>query len=92
MKICVFCSSSDAVDGAYHRAATELGALLAGGGHTLIYGGGAVGLMGAVARSAHAGGGKVIGVIPSFMNKPGVAYAKLPTSWWSRTACASASP
>ena len=76
MKICVFCSSSDAVDGAYHEAAADLGSRLGAGGHTLVYGGGAVGLMGTVARGTQAGGGRVIGVIPSFMNRPGVAYGK----------------
>ena len=40
MKICVFCSSSDAVDGAYRAAAAELGALIGAGGHTMVYGGG----------------------------------------------------
>jgi hypothetical protein len=74
MKVCVFCSSSDAVDGAYLAAAAEMGALIGGGGHTLVFGGGRVGLMGATARSVHESGGRVIGVIPTFMNRPGVPY------------------
>ena len=74
MKICVFCSSSDAVDGGYLAAATHMGTLIGGGGHTLVFGGGRVGLMGATARAAHQSGGTVIGVIPRFMDRPGVPY------------------
>ena len=72
MKICVFCSSSDAVDAVYRSAASEMGALIGRGGHTMVYGGGRVGLMGAVARSAKENGARVIGIIPEFMNRPGV--------------------
>jgi cytokinin riboside 5'-monophosphate phosphoribohydrolase len=72
MNICVFCSSSDAVDGVYGSAAAELGALIGRGGHTLVYGGGRVGLMGAAARAAKENGARVIGIIPEFMNRPGV--------------------
>jgi cytokinin riboside 5'-monophosphate phosphoribohydrolase len=74
MKICVFCSSSDAVDGVYLAAAAETGALIARAGHTLVFGGGRVGLMGAAARGVHQNGGRVIGIIPTFMNRPGVPY------------------
>jgi cytokinin riboside 5'-monophosphate phosphoribohydrolase len=74
MKVCVFCSSSDAVDRSYLAAAAEMGRLIGGGGHVLVYGGGDVGLMGATARAVHGAGGRVIGVIPTFMNKPGVPY------------------
>lgn len=55
-------------------AATALGALLAREQLTLVYGGGRVGLMGAVARAVHAHGGKVIGVIPHYLRKKEVAY------------------
>ena len=74
MKICVFCSSSDAVNGGYLAAAADLGALIGAGGHTLVFGGGRVGLMGATARAVHQSGGTVIGVIPRFMDRPGVPY------------------
>ena len=76
MRICVFCSSSDAVDGAYVEAAARLGGLIGSGGHTLVFGGGQVGLMGAVARAAKAAGASVIGVLPVFMNRPGIPYAE----------------
>lgn len=62
--ICVYAASSDAVDADYLAVAARLGALLAEAGKTLVYGGGNVGLMGACARAVHAGGGRVVGVIP----------------------------
>jgi uncharacterized protein (TIGR00730 family) len=62
--ICVYASSSEAIAPAYFSAAEELGRLMACAGHTLIYGGGKIGLMGAVARGVHAERGRVIGVIP----------------------------
>jgi uncharacterized protein (TIGR00730 family) len=67
MNICVFCSSSSAVDGRYVEAAKEMGALIARGGHRLVYGGGGFGLMGAMAEAAHENGGSVVGIIPRFM-------------------------
>ena len=72
--ICVYCSSSDAVDSVFFEAAAELGASMARRDLTLIYGGGAVGLMGALARAIHQNGGRVVGVIPDFMHARGLAY------------------
>jgi uncharacterized protein (TIGR00730 family) len=65
--VCVYCGSSDAADPAWLEAATTLGAALAAEGLRLVYGGGGVGLMGACARAAHAAGGRVLGVMPSFL-------------------------
>lgn len=62
--LCVYCSSSDAVDEGYFALARDLGGRLAARGTTLVYGGGRVGLMGAVADACLAGGGRAIGVIP----------------------------
>jgi uncharacterized protein (TIGR00730 family) len=62
--VCVFCSSSNAVDAAYHAAAAETGSLLARAGFSLIYGGTRIGLMGAVARAARDGGAPVTGIVP----------------------------
>lgn len=73
-RIAVYCSSSDAIDRGYFDHAAELGRLLGGRGGTLVYGGGCVGLMGAVARATHAAGGKVIGVIPEAMRTVEVCY------------------
>ena len=67
MRICVYCASSQLCASAYHAAAVRLGELLAENGHTIVYGGGAVGLMGSLANGALARNGKVIGIIPRFM-------------------------
>jgi uncharacterized protein (TIGR00730 family) len=62
--VCVFCGSSAGNDPRFAQTASEFGALLAKEGITLVYGGGHVGLMGILADSVLANGGKVIGVIP----------------------------
>jgi len=62
--LCVFCGANFGRRPAYRLAAEQLGGLLAQRGITLVYGGGQVGLMGALADAALAGGGKVVGVIP----------------------------
>jgi uncharacterized protein (TIGR00730 family) len=72
--ICVFSSSSDAVAPEYFEAAREVGALIARKQMTLVYGGGKIGLMGAVASAAHRHGGKVVGVLPRYLRKQEVAY------------------
>ena len=66
--ICVYCGSSRGENPAYFHAATELGRLMAESGIRLVYGGGSVGLMGAVARAVLANGGEVTGVIPEFLS------------------------
>jgi uncharacterized protein (TIGR00730 family) len=76
MNICVYCSSSDYISPSYFETARALGRLMADRDHTLIYGGGNVGLMGALARSLHLHGGKVVGVIPAALRAiEGIAYA-----------------
>ncbi|MXN64313.1 TIGR00730 family Rossman fold protein [Stappia sp. GBMRC 2046] len=67
--VCVYCGSGSGVDPAYEAAAIELGRQIAGAGLKLIYGGGSVGLMGAVARSTLENGGSVTGVIPRFLKQ-----------------------
>lgn len=74
MNICVYCASSDTVADVYMAAAHDLGSAMAQCGWTLIYGGGSVGLMGAVARAVHAGGGTVIGIIPQALLDREVGY------------------
>lgn len=67
--VCVFCGASIGANPAYREAAVALGQAIARRGLTLVYGGGAVGLMGTVADAALAAGGEVIGIIPqSLMN------------------------
>mgnify|MGYP000322795352 CR=1 FL=1 len=63
-RVCVFCGSADGVRSVYRAAAIELGRAIAERGWTLVYGGGKVGLMGAVADAALQAGGQVIGIIP----------------------------
>lgn len=63
-RICVYCGSSSGDDPAHREAAHALGGFLAQSGIGLVYGGGHVGLMGALADGALASNGEVIGVIP----------------------------
>jgi uncharacterized protein (TIGR00730 family) len=63
--LCVFCGSQHGADRRFRAAAARLGELAAGAGLKLIYGGGRVGLMGAVADAAMATGGEVLGLIPA---------------------------
>ena len=72
--ICVFCGSSTRVASTYLQLARDLGTHLAQAGHTLVWGGGSVGLMGALATSVQQQGGRVVGVIPAFMADTEVAY------------------
>jgi uncharacterized protein (TIGR00730 family) len=67
LAICVYCGSGDGRDPRYRAAAETLGRLIAEGGHSLVYGGGNVGLMGAVSRAVKAHGGRVSGIIPHFL-------------------------
>lgn len=72
MKICVFAASSDKLKEVFYEEAFEFGKKMAQRGHTLIYGGGATGLMGACAKGVKAGGGRVIGISPGFFDLPGI--------------------
>ncbi len=65
MRLCVFCGASPGRDPAYAALARAVGRGLAERGIGLVYGGGRIGLMGAVADAALDAGGEVIGVIPS---------------------------
>ena len=76
-KVCVFCGSSRGNNPAYLAAAQQVGELLARRGLTLVYGGGNVGLMGAVADAALDAGGAVIGVIPESLVRWEVAHREL---------------
>jgi uncharacterized protein (TIGR00730 family) len=63
----VYCASSRSAHPEYRDAARRLGATLAGHGFSVIYGGGAVGSMGALADGALSAGGRVVGILPRFM-------------------------
>lgn len=67
MNVCVFCGSSSGFNPVYAFAAKELGHLIAQNKHTLIYGGGNVGLMGIVADEVLGKNGSVTGIIPKFL-------------------------
>ena len=75
--VAVFCGSRAGHDPAALHAATALGTGLAAQGIRLIYGGGRVGLMGAVADAALAAGGLVTGIIPEFLTRMEVAHTGL---------------
>lgn len=62
--VTVFCASSSVVEAKYFEAAREAGEKIAKRGWAIIYGGGNIGLMGALSRAAREHGGKVVGVIP----------------------------
>lgn len=74
MRICIFGASSRELAQGYYTAAEKLGRRIAEGGHTLVFGGGDGGLMGACARGVTARGGEIVGVAPRFFDEPGVLY------------------
>jgi uncharacterized protein (TIGR00730 family) len=65
--VCVYCGSGPGTDPAFIEAARQFGAELAKNGIRLIYGGGKVGIMGAVSEAVLQHGGKVTGIIPEFL-------------------------
>ncbi len=65
--ICIYCGSAQGVGPVYEAAARQLGQAMATAGIGLVYGGGASGLMGVIARSVLADGGRVTGIIPNFL-------------------------
>ncbi len=75
--LCVFCGSSSGSDPRHVETARSLGGSLAAEGHTLVYGGGHVGLMGAVADAALVAGGQVIGVMTEHLVAAEVAHLGL---------------
>ncbi|MBN9580897.1 MAG: TIGR00730 family Rossman fold protein [Afipia sp.] len=67
--VCVYCGSGPGTNPEFVKAATAFGKTLAENGVGLVYGGGSIGLMGAVATGALDHGGKVTGIIPTFLTK-----------------------
>ncbi|MBD1912078.1 MULTISPECIES: TIGR00730 family Rossman fold protein [unclassified Leptolyngbya] len=76
-RICVYCGSNFGDRPAYLQAAKELGIALADRDMTLVYGGGRVGLMGAIADATLAAGGQVIGIIPQALFDKELAHTGL---------------
>lgn len=72
MRICVYGAASPTIDPMYMKKVEELGKEMAARGHSLVFGGGGNGLMGAAARGVRAGGGYIMGVIPKFFDEENV--------------------
>jgi uncharacterized protein (TIGR00730 family) len=75
--VCVFCGSNFGTRRAYREAAVRVGSLLAARGITLVYGGGNVGMMGALADACLAGKGKVVGIIPKSLAAKEIGHPNL---------------
>jgi len=76
-RVAVYCGSSLGSDPIYVAEARALGAEIARAGLGLVYGGTSIGLMGAVADAALAGGAEVIGVLPAFLGEREIAHTGL---------------
>lgn len=72
MRICVFGAASSTIDPAFIQKVEQLGKEMAKRGHSLVFGAGAHGLMGAVARGVRDGGGHILGVVPKFFDNANV--------------------
>jgi uncharacterized protein (TIGR00730 family) len=77
--VCVYCGSSNTADPRYIAGAGQFGKDLAANGMRLVYGGGGVGLMGAVARGAHEAGGRVLGIMPEFLRSREMLFDEVET-------------
>ena len=77
MNISVYCGASLGNNELYVKAAKSLGKWIAEKGHTLVYGGGKVGLMGAIADEVLLHNGKVIGIIPTFLVEKEISHPNL---------------
>lgn len=74
MNICIYGASSNIIDSSYIQNGEKIGKEIAERQHTVVFGGGACGMMGAIARGADSKKGKIIGISPSFFNVDGVLY------------------
>ena len=76
MKICVYGAASSLIDEVYTKAGEELGRKMVERGHSLVFGGGRSGMMGAPARGVYEKGGHILGIAPKFFeeNNPEVSF------------------
>lgn len=74
MNICVYGASSNIISDVYIKACEELGEKMAKRGHSLVFGAGDDGVMGASARGVYSEKGKIIGIAPSFFNVDGMIF------------------
>ena len=72
MRICVYGAASPTIDPKYIELVEQMGKEMASRGHSLVFGGGGNGLMGAAARGVKNGGGYILGVIPKFFDEENV--------------------
>lgn len=72
MRICVYGAASPTIDPEYIRKVEEMGRQMAARGHSLVFGGGGNGLMGAAARGVREAGGHILGVIPKFFDEENI--------------------
>ena len=66
MRICVYGAASPTIDPEYMELVEQMGKEMVSRGHSLVFGGGGNGLMGAAARGVRSAGGHILGVIPKF--------------------------
>lgn len=76
MNICVYGAASKTIDKSFILAGENLGKELVKHGHSLVYGAGAEGMMGAVARGVHSEKGYILGVVPTFFTNEEILYLK----------------
>ena len=74
MNICVYGASSSTIDKSFIEGGEALGRIIGNHKHSVVYGGGAEGMMGAVARGARSANGDVIGIAPSFFKVDGALF------------------
>lgn len=74
MRICVYGAASEEIADIYKEKTEAFGAMMAARGHSLVYGGGARGLMGAAARGVKGQGGHVLGIAPAFFDADGALF------------------
>ncbi len=77
MRVCVYCASSSRINPAYFKATAQLARYFVEDGIEVVFGGGASGLMGCLADTILAHGGKIKGIMPQFMNEVEWAHKQL---------------
>ena len=85
MKLGIYGASGERLDARYFEAARRFGRLLGAHGHSLVFGGGAHGLMGACAEGAAEAGAEIVGVAPRFFDEPGVLFTRCTRFVWTGT-------
>ena len=92
MRICVYGAASPTIDKKYIDLVEKMGQEMANRGHSLVFGGGGNGLMGAAARGVKSGGGYILGVIPKFFDEEKLRpYVIFATNLYSQKQCVSVS-